>query len=55
MNITAVLILVFAFCFACFEAYKGATTVKPVSFGWLAIALLILVQLLFRGQEVFFK
>jgi hypothetical protein len=51
----ALIVLVFAFAFACFAAYKGSTSIRPTEFGWLAIALLILVQILFRGQEVFFK
>jgi hypothetical protein len=55
MNATALVILVFAFCFAVFEAWKGSTTIKPTSFGWLALALLIVVQIFFRGAEIFFK
>jgi hypothetical protein len=48
-------ILVFALVFALIEAWRGATTVRPTSFGWLALALLIVVQIFYRGQEVFFK
>lgn len=55
MTVTALVILVFALVFALLEAWKGSTTVHPTSFGWLALALLILVQVFFRGQEVFFK
>jgi hypothetical protein len=55
MNATALIVLVFALCFALFEAYKGATGIKPTSFGWLALAFLIIVQIFFRGAEVFFK
>jgi hypothetical protein len=55
MNVTALIILVFALVFAVMEAYKGSATIRPASFGWLALALLILVQIFFRGQEVFFK
>ena len=55
MAITAVIILVFALVFAVLEAWKGSTTIQPTNFGWLALALLILVQIFFRGAEVFFK
>jgi hypothetical protein len=55
MNVTALIVLVFALVFAFMEAWKGSTGLKPTSFGWLALALLILVQIFFRGQEVFFK
>ena len=55
MNVTALVVLVFALVFALLEAWKGSTTIRPTSFGWLALALLILVQIFFRGSEVFFK
>jgi hypothetical protein len=55
MNIAAVIILVFALVFALLEAWKGSATMRPTNFGWLALALLILVQLFFRGTEAFFK
>jgi hypothetical protein len=55
MNVTALIVLVFALVFAVFEAWKGSASIRPSNFGWLALALLILVQIFFRGQEVFFK
>lgn len=55
MNVTALVVLVFALVFAILEAWKGSSTAKPANFGWLALALLILVQIFFRGSEVFFK
>jgi len=55
MAVTALVILVFALVFALLEAWKGSTTIRPTNFGWLALALLILVQIFFRGSEVFFK
>ena len=50
MIVTAVIILVFALVFALIEAWKGSSTARPTNFGWLALALLILVDLFFRGQ-----
>ncbi len=47
------ILLVFALAFACFEAWRGAQTVRPVNFGWLAIALLLFVEIFYRGQGVF--
>ena len=55
MNVSALIVLVFALVFALFAAYKGSSTIRPSEFGWLALALLILVQIFGRGQEVFFK
>ncbi len=55
MNVTALVILVFALVFALIEAWKGSQTFRPTNFGWLALALLILVQIFFRGAETFFK
>lgn len=53
MHITALVILVFALVFALIEAYKGAAAIRPTNFGWVAIALLIAVELFFHGQSVF--
>lgn len=53
MNITAVILLAFALVFALIEAWKGSTTIRPTSFGWLSIAVLILVELFFHGQGLF--
>jgi hypothetical protein len=53
--VSALVILVFALVFAILEAWKGSATIRPSNFGWLALALLILVQIFYRGTEVFFK
>jgi hypothetical protein len=53
MVISALIILVFALVFALLEAWKGSATIRPSNFGWLAVALLILVELFFHGQGVF--
>lgn len=55
MNVTALVILVFALVFALLEAWKGSTTIRPANFGWLALGLLILVHIFFRGAEVLLK
>ena len=55
MNASVLVVLVFAFVFALFEAWRGSTTIKPTNWGWLAIALLIGTQIFYRGHEVFFK
>jgi hypothetical protein len=55
MSAFALIVLVFAFMFAVLEAWKGSAGPKPTNFGWLALALLILVQIFFRGMDVFFK
>lgn len=55
MNAAALIVLVFALVFALIEAWKGSASIRPSNFGWLALALLILVQIFFRGSEVFFK
>jgi hypothetical protein len=55
MSTVAVIILVFALVFALLEAWKGSATMRPTNFGWLALALLILVQLFFQGKDAFFK
>jgi hypothetical protein len=55
VNVSALIILVFALAFACFEAFKGSTGVKPTNWGWAALAMLIVSQIFFRGADVFFK
>ena len=50
MLVTSLIILVFALVFALIEAFRGATSVRPANFGWLALALLILEQIFFHGQ-----
>jgi len=53
MVVGALIILVFALVFAMIEAWKGSASIRPANFGWLAIALLILVELFFHGQGLF--
>jgi|SoimicMinimDraft_6_1059734.scaffolds.fasta_scaffold32090_2 hypothetical protein len=55
MNVTALVVLVFALVFALLEAWKGSASIRPSNFGWLALALLILVHIFFRGSEILFK
>jgi hypothetical protein len=47
------ILLVFALVFACIEAWKGCASIKPSSFGWLAFAILIAVEIFYHGQGVF--
>lgn len=53
ISVFPLVLLVFALVFAVIEAWKGATTIRPSSFGWLALALLIFVEIFYHGQGVF--
>jgi hypothetical protein len=55
MTIGALIVLVFALCFALFEAYKGSAGIRPANFGWMALALLIIADLFFHGAGLFNK
>lgn len=53
ISLIPLVVLVFAMVFAAIEAWKGAPGLRPTSFGWLAITLLIFVEIFYHGMGVF--